>query len=213
VATGTTPATDHLRGLALEVAPLFGFTVTMALTRRVGVALVVALVLGTCAVSYRLLSGRSPWRALTALCVAGVGALLVLSSGQAQNFFLPVFAMHATVVTTVITLVALGRPPLGMIFGSLGGGGAKWRRCATRRRAYSAASLVMAVPPAIMLSVGIPLYAAGEVVTLGFVETFNPVLIGLAGLVAWAVHRRLLAHHDCQAAGCEEGEPTRLLAS
>jgi Protein of unknown function (DUF3159) len=179
------PVTDQLRSLALEVAPLFGFTVTMALTQRVGTALVVALVLGTCAVGYRLLSGRSPWRPLTALGVAGAGALLVLSSGQAENFFLPVFATHAAVATTVITLVLIGRPPLGLIFGSLGGDGARWRRCGARRRAYAAASLVMAAPPMIMLSVGVPLYIAGEVIALGFVETFNAVLIGLAGLVAF----------------------------
>lgn len=186
-----------------EIATLLGFTLTMAVTQRVGAAVGVALVLGVAAVGLRLRRRRSPWQAVAALGIVAIGAVLVLVSGQAQNFFLPSLVMHVVVATTVIVLVGVGRPPLGLLFGSPGGHVTDWRGCRTRRRAYGTASLVMAIPPLVMLSVGVPLYLAGETVALGMVEVANPILFALAGFVAWRVYHYQTKRHDCGTTGCE----------
>ena len=64
-------ARDRLWGLAIDVAPAFGYTVSFALTHRIGVALPVALAVGIGVAAYRLARREPVWRALAVIGVIG----------------------------------------------------------------------------------------------------------------------------------------------
>ncbi|XVQ07225.1 DUF3159 domain-containing protein [Spirillospora sp. CA-255316] len=196
------------KGIAFEIAPLFCFTMTFALTHRVAIAVSIALVAGTAVTVYRLVRGRPAWRSLSALAIVAIGALLAMRSGEATDFFLPQLVMHLGIGTVSGVLILVGWPPAGLVVGLLNGEGLRWRRCPRRRRAFTVASLILLASPLVMSVAGLPLYLASNAVALGVVDMFGPLTFTLAALVAWRAYSRSIAAHSCAGGSCTE-DPRR----
>ncbi|MFD8544589.1 DUF3159 domain-containing protein [Streptomyces sp. NPDC059649] len=191
----------RLRATVIDVAPVFGFTMGFAVTHRVVVALGLAIAAGLGVCVYRLVRGESVRRALAALGLICVGGVLAARSGQATDFFLPGLVVHCVMAVVTPVLLLLGWPPMALVVGLITGERTKWRRCAVRRRAFVQGNLVVFAGHLAMLAVQLPLFLSGQVVALGSVDLFGPVVLALGALLGWRVYRRRVGTHRCEAPG------------
>ncbi|MFE1766807.1 DUF3159 domain-containing protein [Streptomyces angustmyceticus] len=191
---------SRVRGTVLDLAPVFGFTLTFAVTHRLAVALTLALTAGVGVFVHRVVRRESVRRALGVLGFVCVQGALAARTGDATDFFLPQLLLHCAMAVASPVLILLGWPPLGVLAGVFTGEGTAWRRCAVRRRAFAKGSLVLFAGKVLMLSVQIPLYLSGQAVALGSVDVFGPLVVGLGALLGWRVYRRALGTHRCPAA-------------
>ncbi|SEB75283.1 Protein of unknown function [Streptomyces sp. 2224.1] len=191
---------SRLRGTVIDIAPAFGFTLTFALTHRLGVALTLAFTAGAGAFIHRLVRKEPVVRALGILGFVCVQGALAARTGQATSFFLPHLVLHCAMAVAAPVLILLGWPPLGVMAGLLTGERTAWRRCAVRRRAFARGSLVLFTGNVLMLTVQLPLFLSGQAVALGSVDVFGPLVFALGALLGWRVYLRALGGHRCDAA-------------
>ncbi|GAB7035788.1 DUF3159 domain-containing protein [Streptomyces sp. NPDC021749] len=191
----------RLRDAVIDVAPVFGFTVGIAVTHRVVVALALAVGAGVGVCVYRLVRGEAVRRALVALGLICVGGVLAARSGQATDFFLPGLVIHCVMAVVTPVLLLLGWPPMGLMVGLITGERTKWRRCAVRRRAFVKGNLVVFAGHLAMLAIQLPLFLSGQVVALGSVDLFGPVVLALGALLGWRIYRRDAGTHRCETPG------------
>ncbi|AHH96854.1 hypothetical protein GCM10010174_34090 [Kutzneria viridogrisea] len=191
----------RLHEAVVDLAPVFGFTLSFALTHHLFLALATALVVGLGVFAYRLLRREPVRRTLGSLGVVSVGALLASATGQATSFFVPGLLVHCTLALVTPVLLLLGWPPLGLVIGMITGERTLWRRCAVRRRALTLANLVLYTGSLTMLAIQLPLFLSGQAVALGTVDLFGPLVFGLSALVGWQVYRRALGVHRCSGTG------------
>ena len=187
----------RLREAVVDVAPVFGFTVSYALIHRLTVALVLAFAAGAGVCAYRVVRRDSVWRALAALGVVCVQGALAAKTGEATNFFLPSLVVHSAMAVVNAVLTALGWPLLGVVMGLITKDRAAWRRCTVRRRAFVKGNLVILTGSLLTLSIQLPLFLTGQAVALGAVEAFGPLVLALGALLGWRVYRRALGDHHC----------------
>ncbi|MEU1623840.1 DUF3159 domain-containing protein [Streptomyces sp. NPDC020096] len=188
---------SRLRGAAVDVAPVFGFTVSFALTGQLTVALVLAIAAGAGVCVYRLVRGESVWRALAALGLVCVQGALAAKTGQATSFFLPSLIGHcAMAVVNAVTLL-LGWPLMGVVTGLITKERTGWRRCRVRRRAFAKGSLVVLAGNLLTLAIQLPLFLSGQAVALGSVDALGPLVLALGVFLGWRVYRRALGDHRC----------------
>ena len=195
----TAPGTmrNRLRGAVIDVAPVFGFTLSFALTHRIAVALALALAAGIGVCAYRLIHRQSVWRALGVLGVVCIGGTLAARTGQAVNFFLPGLAAQAVMAAATPVLLLFGWPPMGLAAGLITGERTRWRRCLVRRRAFARGSLVTLAGHLVVVSVELPLWVSGWTVALGSVDVFGPIVFALSAFLGWRLYRRVAGTHRC----------------
>lgn len=188
---------NRLLDAVVDVAPVFGFTLSFALTHRIAVALALALAAGIGVCVYRLIRSQSVWRAIGFLGVVCVGGTLAARTGQAVNFFLP--GLMAQMVMAVLTpvLLLLRWPPMGLAAGLITGERTRWRRCLVRRRAFTRGSLVTLAGHLVVVSVELPLWVSGRAVALGSADVFGPFVFALTAFLGWRVYRRVVGTHRC----------------
>ncbi|MGW7576702.1 DUF3159 domain-containing protein [Streptomyces sp. NPDC054765] len=201
-----TAVRNRLRSTVVDIAPVFGFTLTFALTHRLAVALTLAFAAGAGVFVHRLARKEPVRRALGILGLVCVQGALAARTGQATTFFLPHLLLHCTMAVAGPVLILLGRPPMGLMVGLLTGERTAWRRCAVRRRAFAKGSLVMFAGNVLMLAVQLPLFLSGQAVALGSVDVFGPLVFALGALLGWRVYRRSVGTHRCDAPARESAD-------
>ncbi|WP_432143603.1 DUF3159 domain-containing protein [Streptomyces sp. bgisy084] len=194
-----TAVRNRLRSTLIDVTPVFGFTLTFALTHRLGVALTLALATGAGVFLLRLVRREPARQALVFLGIVCVQGLLAGRTGDAVNFFLPHLVLHAVMVVVTPVLLVLGWPPLGVVVGLVTGERTRWRRCAVRRRAFVKGHLVVYAGSLLTLSVQLPLFLSGQAVALGTVDVFGPLVLAVCALLGWRVSQRSIGTHRCDA--------------
>ncbi|MFG2831019.1 DUF3159 domain-containing protein [Streptomyces sp. NPDC048434] len=194
-----TAVRDRLRSTVIDIAPVFGFTLTFALTHRLAVALTLAFAVGAGVFVHRLVRREPVGRALGILGLVCVQGALAARTGQATTFFLPHLVLHCVMAVASPVLILLGWPPMGLMVGLLTGERSGWRRCAVRRRAFAKGSLVLFTGNVLMLAVQLPLFLSGQAVALGSVDVFGPLVFALGALLGWRVYRRAVGAHRCDA--------------
>ncbi|MEU9110968.1 DUF3159 domain-containing protein [Streptomyces sp. NPDC048483] len=190
-------ARDRLRAAVVDVAPVFGFTVSFGLTHRLAVALVLALAVGAGVCVYRVVCREPVWRALAVLGVVCVQGALAARTGQATDFFLLPLTVHCVMAVVNAVLLLLGRPLMGVVVGLVTKEGTGWRRCRVRRRAYIKGNLVILAGSLVTLAIQLPLFLSGQAVALGFVDSFVPLVLALDLLLGWRVYLRAVGEHRC----------------
>ena len=122
----------------------------------------------------------------------GIGAFFAVRTGRAEGFFLPGILKNAA-YGAAYALSALVRWPLiGVLLGLLLGEGTHWRSVPARMRAYTRASWIWAAMFGLRVLVQWPLYAAGAVAVLGFVNIVLGIpLFALAVWATWVLVRRV----------------------
>ncbi|MFD5384357.1 DUF3159 domain-containing protein [Streptomyces sp. NPDC127074] len=190
-------ARDRLRAAVVDVAPVFGFTVSFAVTHQLTVALLLALAAAAGVSVYRMVCREPVWRALAVLGLVCVQGALAAKTGQATDFFLPNLVMHSVMAVAQAVLMLLGWPPMGLAVGLITKERTGWRRCTVRRRAFNKGNLVILTASLVMLAVQLSLYLSGQAVALGTADAFGLPVVALSALLGWRVYRRALGDHHC----------------
>ncbi|MGX1853277.1 DUF3159 domain-containing protein [Streptomyces sp. NBC_01456] len=190
-------ARERLRAAVVDVAPVFGFTVSFALTHRLALALTLAFTAGAGVSIYRLVRRKPAWRALTVLGLVCVQGAVAARTGEATDFFLPSLILHGATVTANAVMLLLRWPLMGVAVGLVTKEGTGWRRCTVRRRAYAHGSLVVLGSGLVTLTVQLSLYLSDQAIVLGFFDSVGPLVLALSVLLGWRVYRHSLGTHRC----------------
>lgn len=150
------------RTLFLVAYLLTGQVTTSALIAVGGVAVLTVV---------RMWTSGGFWQPALGLIVVGVSALLAGSTGQAVNFYLTAILTQVAAAAVVLVSILVRWPLVGLVMGTMRGGGSGWRRDRRQRRQYYACTAVFLAKFAIATAVMVPLYLAGAVVPLGVAAT------------------------------------------
>jgi hypothetical protein len=165
-----------VQGLVETTLPGFLYVLTFTITRDVVLA---ASVVGVAvlALTIRHFVLKRPWTQLVGSLV-GVGLAIWLTlrpGGQAGDFYLKDFWINAAYGSVLLLSVIVRFPLIGLLMGFLTNQGLSWRKDRRKVRFFDLVTLLWVGLFATRLIVEVPLYLAGDVVTLGFVK----IVLGL----------------------------------
>ena len=165
-----------VQGLIETTLPGFLYVLTFTITRDVVIA---ASVVGVAvlALTIRHFVLKRPWTQLVGSLV-GVGLAIWLTlrpGGQAGDFYLKDFWINAAYGSVLLLSVIVRFPLIGVLMGFLTNQGLSWRKDRRKVRFFDLVTLLWVGLFATRLIVEVPLYLAGDVVTLGFVK----IVLGL----------------------------------
>lgn len=165
-----------VQGLVETTLPGFLYVLTFTITRDVVIA---ASVVGVAvlALTIRHFVLKRPWTQLVGSLV-GVGLAIWLTlrpGGQAGDFYLKDFWINAAYGSVLLLSVIVRFPLIGLLMGFLTNQGLSWRKDRRKVRFFDLVTLLWVGLFATRLIVEVPLYLAGDVVTLGFVK----IVLGL----------------------------------
>jgi len=165
-----------VQGLVETTLPGFLYVLSFTITRDVVIA---ASVVGVAvlALTIRHFVLKRPWTQLVGSLV-GVGLAIWLTlrpGGQAGDFYLKDFWINAAYGSVLLLSVIVRFPLIGVLMGFLTNQGLSWRKDRRKVRFFDLVTLLWVGLFATRLIVEVPLYLAGDVVTLGFVK----IVLGL----------------------------------
>jgi len=165
-----------VQGLVETTLPGFLYVLTFTITRD---AVIAASIVGVAvlALTIRHFVLKRPWTQLVGSLV-GVGLAIWLTlrpGGQAGDFYLKDFWINAAYGSVLLLSVIVRFPVIGLLMGFLTNQGLSWRKDRRKVRFFDLVTLLWVGLFATRLLVEVPLYLAGEVVTLGFVK----IVLGL----------------------------------
>ncbi|HSK27923.1 MAG TPA: DUF3159 domain-containing protein [Jiangellales bacterium] len=174
-----------LPALVFVVAVTARLALEVALAGAVAVAAVVAVL--------RWRRAQSARAGLLGLLGVLVAALVVLRTGRAVDFFaVQVVSNLASAVAWMLS-IAVRRPLLGIVVGSVLRQGPRWRSDPDLVRGYSRASWWWVASYLLRLAVFVPLWAAGSLVALGVARAaLSWPLIAAVLALSWHTLRRTL---------------------
>ena len=165
-----------VHGLVETTLPGFLYVLTFTITRD---AVIAASIVGVAvlALTIRHFVLKRPWTQLVGSLV-GVGLAIWLTlrpGGQAGDFYLKDFWINAAYGSVLLLSVIVRFPLIGLLMGFLTNQGLSWRKDRRKVRFFDLVTLLWVGLFATRLIVEVPLYLAGDVVTLGFVK----IVLGL----------------------------------
>jgi hypothetical protein len=165
-----------VQGLVETTLPGFLYVLTFTITRD---AVIAASVVGVAvlALTIRHFVLKRPWTQLVGSLV-GVGLAIWLTlrpGGQAGDFYLKDFWINAAYGSVLLLSVIVRFPLIGLLMGFLTNQGLSWRKDRRKVRFFDLVTLLWVGLFGTRLIVEVPLYLAGDVVTLGFVK----IVLGL----------------------------------
>jgi hypothetical protein len=189
--------TDRIRAASGAILPTLAFTIVVTLHGSSVTAVVLAMLLTAGSATWELTAGKRSMRPLAGLAILAPTALVTLLSGSAANFFLPEILITALALVAVLALRFAGLPAAGVFVSLLTGSTMDWKHCRVRRRAYSAATIVLVAAAILALAAETPLYLSGPVAALGVAALAGRVVEGLSFVVAFRLYRRAMGDHTC----------------
>lgn len=170
---------------ALETSlPGLVFVTVFAFNRDVQLSAVIAAGVGLLLLGARLVRRDTIQYAVGGFAGVLIAALFALSTGDANNYFLPSILKNLGFGLLYLVSVLVRWPLLGVLIGPLLKENFAWRQHTARRRAYAQATLIWAGMFAVRLGVMLPLYLLDQTVALGIAG----VALGwpVFAVVAWA---------------------------
>jgi len=183
-----------VQGLIETTLPGFLYVLTFTITRD---AVIAASVVGVAvlALTIRHFVLKRPWTQLVGSLV-GVGLAIWLTlrpGGQAGDFYLKDFWINAAYGSVLLLSVIARFPLIGLLVGVLTNQGLQWRKDRRKVRFFDLVTLLWVGLFATRLLVEVPLYLAGDVVTLGFVKIVLGLPFYLTMIwVSWLLLRRVV---------------------
>ena len=183
-----------VQGLIETTLPGFLYVLTFTVTRN---AVIAASVVGVAVsgLTIRHFVLKRPWTQLVGSLV-GVGLAIWLTlrpGGQAGDFYLKDFWINAAYGAVLLLSVILRFPLIGVLVGVLTNQGLQWRKDRRKVRYFDLVTLLWVGLFATRLIVELPLYFAGDVVTLGFVKIVLWLPFYLTMIwVSWLLLRRVV---------------------
>ena len=183
-----------VQGLIETTLPGFLYVLTFTITRN---AVIAASVVGVAvlALTIRHFVLKRPWTQLVGSLV-GVGLAIWLTlrpGGQAGDFYLKDFWINAAYGSVLLLSVIARFPLIGLLVGLLTNQGLQWRKDRRKVRFFDLVTLLWVGLFSTRLLVEVPLYLAGDVVTLGFVKIVLGLPFYLTMIwVSWLLLRRVV---------------------
>ena len=179
-------------GIAETALPAVAFVTAYSLSgSNTDTAVGVAIGLSVLFTVIRFARGESARFALSGLVGVAFAAFIATRSDRAEDFFLPGLLANAAYAAAFLVSLAVRRPLVGVIVGTLDGEGDAWRENPQRMRAFARATMLWAGLFLTRLAVQLPLYLAGAVVALGVVRTAMGLPLFALGLwLTWRMVRR-----------------------
>jgi hypothetical protein len=183
-----------VQGLIETTLPGFLYVLTFTLTRNSAIAGSVVGV-AVLALTIRHFVLKRPWTQLVGSLV-GVGLAIWLTlrpGGQAEDFYLKDFWINAAYGSALLLSVVVRFPVIGLLVGFLTNQGLQWRKDKRKVRFFDLVTLLWVGLFATRLLIEVPLYLAGDVVTLGFVKIVLGLPFYLTMIwISWLLLRRVV---------------------
>jgi MFS superfamily sulfate permease-like transporter len=167
--------------------------VAVSLRVPLAASLACAVVTATVVAVLRWRRAQSARAGLLGLLGVLVAALIVMRTGRAVDFFaVQVLSNLASAVAWTLS-IAVRRPLLGIVVGTVLRQGPRWRSDPDLLRAYTRASWWWVSSYMLRVAVFVPLWAAGSLVALGVARAALswPLIAGVLAL-SWHTMRRTL---------------------
>jgi len=181
------------RGAIEATLPALVFVVAVSLRVPLAASLACAVVTATVVAVLRWRRAQSARAGLLGLLGVLVAALIVMRTGRAVDFFaVQVLSNLASAVAWTLS-IAVRRPLLGIVVGTVLRQGPRWRSDPDLLRAYTRASWWWVSSYVLRVAVFVPLWAAGSLVALGVARAaLSWPLIAAVLALSWHTMRRTL---------------------
>ncbi|MEL0273595.1 MAG: DUF3159 domain-containing protein [Pontimonas sp.] len=184
---GETPTVEALwsavgktRGLIESVGPGLGFLITYTLTGDVVPSVAAPVALSILFIVVRLFQRTALLPALAGLVGIAASAGIALWSGRAEDNFVLGFGANALWLVLLLGSLALRRPLLGYLAGSLAGD-TSWRDQAGTRHVAYVTTWLWAALFALRLAIQVPMYLSASITALAATK----LIMGLPLYAAW----------------------------
>jgi hypothetical protein len=181
------------RGAIEATLPAMVFVVAVSVQVPLAASLAAAVVTASVVAVLRWRRAQSARAGLLGLLGVLVAALIVMRTGRAVDFFaVQVLSNLASAVAWTLS-IAVRRPLLGIVVGTILRQGPRWRSDPDLLRAYTRASWWWVSSYALRVAVFVPLWAAGSLVALGAARALlSWPLIAAVLALSWHTMRRTL---------------------
>lgn len=179
-ATALWSAVGKTRGLVESLGPGLGFLITFTVTGELIPSVTAPVALSILFIVVRLVQRTALMPAIAGLIGIGASAGIALWSGRAEDNFLLGFGANALWLTALLISLAVRRPLLGYLAGSLAGD-PTWRDQPGTRRIGAIATWLWALLFALRLVIQVPMYFSGLVAALAATK----LIMGLPLYAAW----------------------------
>ena len=158
------------RGMVEAAVPTIAFTVSYVSTKELRLAIALSVALAVVLLVVRLVQRSSVQYVANALVGIGVGCLFVWlgrrggadPSEAALAYFVPGILYNAGYALVMVLSIAVRRPLVGLLVGSVSEDPTAWRRDPQVVRLCSVLTAVLVLPCVLRVAVQAPLYLAGR---------------------------------------------------
>jgi Protein of unknown function (DUF3159)/Domain of unknown function (DUF1992) len=181
------------RGAIEATLPALVFVVAVSLRVPLAASLACAVVTATVVAVLRWRRAQSARAGLLGLLSVLVAALIVARTGRAVDFFAVQVLSNLASAAAWTLSIAVRRPLLGIVVGTVLRQGPRWRSDPDLLRAYTRASWWWVSSYVLRVAVFVPLLAAGSLVALGVARAaLSWPLIAAVLALSWHTMRRTL---------------------
>lgn len=155
------------RGILEAVLPSLAFLLLFMVTSDLVLSLLVSVGAAAVFTVVRMLQRSPVGSALGGLVATAAAAGLALWTGRGEDNFVPGLITNAAYGTAFLVSGLVGWSLIGLAAGFLMNEGTAWRADPRKRRVYFWLAIAWAALFLVRLGVQLPLYLAGDVITLG----------------------------------------------
>jgi hypothetical protein len=179
-------------GLLESVVPITVFSVVYGFTRELKPSLLAALTPAVLFAIRRVFLREPLTQAVSGLLGLGLGAVLAMRSGKAEDVFLPSIWKNLGFGAAYAVSALVRWPLVGLVLGPVLGENLDWRRSPARLRVYRQVTWLWVGVFALRLAIQVPLYLAGKPAVLGAVNVpLGLPLFGVAVWLSWLILKRV----------------------
>jgi hypothetical protein len=172
------------RGVVEAIVPTLGFTLTWILTHWLELALAVGGAGALVVLGVRLLQRSTIRYGLYAIAGMSLAAGLALTSGEAEDAFLPGILYNGGYFALLAFSALVRWPLVGFLVGSVTGDPTAWHSNKQIVRLCTTLTWLLALPCLLRFVVQYPLWAAGETAWLGIAKLALGWPVQIAALAA-----------------------------
>jgi hypothetical protein len=174
------------RGVVEAIVPTLGFTLTWTLTHWLELAVGVGVAGAVVVLGVRLVQRSTIRYGLYAIAGMTFAAVLALTSGDAEDAFLPGILYNGGYFVLLAFSALVRWPVVGFLVGSVTGDPTGWHTNRQVVRLCTTLTWLLALPCLLRFLVQYPLWAAGETTWLGIAKLALGWPVQLAALAAMA---------------------------
>lgn len=180
------------RGAVESILPPLAFVSVFVATTSIGWAVGTALLLAVVFAGWRILEGKRPTRALSALLIVVISAYIAVKTDSAVAFFWPRVLVNLISALAFAVSILIRWPLLGVIVGPIVGTRMRWRKDPDLVSAYGRASWLWVALCLLRAAVLFPLIEENLLWGLAVTGAIFYGLVALTVYLSWRVIKRSL---------------------